>query len=598
MIGIRRSINGCKSVTTIALAGICLLVAGATVANAGSPGSLGATPQLAGTQPETGDGPDVRDNAWSEYAVGVFLMESGNVLKASSHLENAWRLSGRNTKVGLHLAEAYFMLKNFSRCEIVVDDVLERNSVEYDAMVLKAKIRYIKRDPYGAMDMLENIRTAHGSRFETERLLGNIAYEAGDIDTALEAYSNCMKLDSSYPYIQYRYGILLTQILRYKEAEQSFMKAIQLDPSFTEPAMELAKIYAETGRTGQAAAVLEDALEVDRSNVTVLIALTEVYLEIGRLDDGIRLLEERRGVTALPRDAEILRGRLYYEAGDYKEADKIFGGLLDKEKNNAELARILGEINLRAGFPDKSRDYFDKAIKMDRSDYRSYLGKFFAATPSFNEDNNVIEMTVEERAGLLATASQLVEGTDFDGNYLLGVCFLSIDSFEQAKTFLLRANRIVAGDRGTLLNLANVHEKLKELGEAEKYVAQLHKQTPDDPTICNFYGYLLAEMRKDLDFAESLIKTALLGDPENGYYLDSLGWVYYQMGEYSKSVVELEKASLRVTDDPVILEHLGDAYRALRRMPEARTAYQKSSRLQDGNQEILEKIQSTTPESP
>lgn len=236
---------------------------------------------------------------------------------------------------------------------------------------------------------------------------------------------------------------------------------------------------------------------------------------------------------------------------------------------------------------------------MDRSDYRSYLGLFFAATPSFNDDDdNVIEMSLEERAELLVTASQLVEGTDFDGNYLLGVCFMSIDSFEQAKTHLLQANRLADGDRGTLLNLANVHEKLKELGEAEKYIAQLYEQTPNDPTISNFYGYLLAEMRKDLDFAESLIKSALQDDPENGYYLDSLGWVYYQMGEYSKSVVELEKASLRVTDDPVILEHLGDAYRALRRMPEARMAYQKSSRLQDGNQEILEKIQSTTPETP
>jgi tetratricopeptide (TPR) repeat protein len=598
MLIIRRSINECKSVTTIALVGICLLIAGATVVYAGSPGSLAAEPRLEETEQETGARPDIRDNAWSEYAVGVFLMESGNVLKASNHLENAWRLSGRNTKVGLHLAETYFVLKNFSRCEVVVDDVLQRNSVEYDAMVLKAKIRYIKRDPYGAMEMLENVRTAHGSRFETERLLGNIAYEAGDIDTALEAYEKCMQLDPSYPYIQYRYGILLTQVLRYGEAEAAFSRAIQLDPGFTEPAMELAKIYADSDRTGEAAAVLEEALEVDRSNVTVLIALSEVYLEIGRLDDGILLLEERRGVAALPRDAEILRGRLYYEAGDYKEATGVFSALLDKEKDNAELARILGEISLRAGDPERSRDYFDKAIEMDRSDYRSYLGKFFAATPSFNENNNVIELTLDERAELLDSASQLVEGSDFDGNYLLGVCYLSIDSFERAKTHLLQANTLDADDRGTLLNLANVHEKLKELGEAEKYLSRLYKLTPDDPMICNFYGYLLAEMRKDLDFAENLIKTALLDDPENGYYLDSLGWVYYQMGEYSKSVIELEKASLRVTDDPVILEHLGDAYRALRRMPEARTAYQKSSRLQDGNQEILEKIQSTKPESP
>ena len=87
---------------------------------------------------------------------------------------------------------------------------------------------------------------------------------------------------------------------------------------------------------------------------------------------------------------------------------------------------------------------------------------------------------------------------------------------------------------------------------------------------------------------------ALESEPDNGYYLDSLGWVYYQMGEYAKAVVEIEKALLRVSDDPIILEHLGDAYRAMRRFDEARAAYQKSNRLQDGNSEIIEKIQSTT----
>jgi len=88
------------------------------------------------------------------------------------------------------------------------------------------------------------------------------------------------------------------------------------------------------------------------------------------------------------------------------------------------------------------------------------------------------------------------------------------------------------------------------------------------------------------------------GDPENGYYLDSLGWVYYQMGDYTRAVAELEKASRRVPDDPVILEHLGDAYRALRRFADAKAAYERSIALQDGNSVLLEKLQSTTGEKP
>jgi hypothetical protein len=46
-------------------------------------------------------------------------------------------------------------------------------------------------------------------------------------------------------------------------------------------------------------------------------------------------------------------------------------------------------------------------------------------------------------------------------------------------------------------------------------------------------------------------------------------------------------------DDPVILEHLGDAYSALSRYGDALTVYQRSSRLQESNSKLREKIQST-----
>lgn len=535
-------------------------------------------------------------SVYAEYMIGVYLMETGAVLRAVDHLEAAWRLSGRDAAVGKRLAEAYFLLKYFSRCGIVVDDILSRSPDDYDSLLMKAKLSYIGRDREGAVEILEHIREIYGIRFEIERLLGNIAFEAGDSEKAIEAYGNCLRIDWSYPYIQYRYGKLLAQQENYAEAEAAFRKAVELDPGFSEPALELAEIYVDSDRPNDAVPVLEDVIAADPRNDEVLVTLTQIYLMTGRFDDGIRLVEGRRENSTLPRDAEVLRGRLYYEAGEYREAIKVFEELLEQEKNSPELARILGEVYLRDGDADRSRDYFDKAIAMDPSDYRSYIGKFFAASPSFNDTGSTIDLSPEERADLLDEASLLAGTTDFESNYLFGVSYLSLDSLDTAKRYLLRAKEFRGDDRGTLLNLANVYEKLKEFDEAESCLAALYKQDPDDPTICNFYGYLLAEMRKDLEFAVQLVTKALAIDPDNAYYLDSLGWVYYQMGEYSKAVVEIEKASLQVSDDPVILEHLGDAYRALRRLDEARAAYQKSSRLQDGNMEIIEKIQSTTPD--
>lgn len=534
-------------------------------------------------------------SVYAEYVIGVYLMETGSVMQAVDHLERAWRLSRHEVAVGRKLAAGYFLLKNYARCEIVVDNILNQQPDDYDVMLLKAKIRYVKRDRSGSLALLERIREVHGLHFEIERLLGNIAYEGGDVEKALEAYANCVQVEQGYPYIYYRYGTLLSQSFRFAEAEEAFQRAIDLDPGFVEPALELANIYVNTGRPDDAIPYLEDAADVDPANMEVLIGLSQVYLQTGRWDDGIRLLEDRRRQAPLPRDVEVLRGRFYYEAGEYGEAMAVYGELLEKEKNNPELARILGEISLRAGDADRSLQYFDMAIEMDRSDYRSYIGKFFAAMPNFNEDNLTIDVSLQEAVQLLEHAARLVKGFDFDGNYLLGVSYQSLDSLETAKMYLLRANEIKSDDRGTLLNLTTICEKTKQYEDAERYLNRLYELYPDDPTICNFYGYLLAEMRKDLELAEKLVQKALEAEPENGYYLDSLGWVYYQMGDYAKAIVELEKAVLHVSDDPIILEHLGDAYRALRRFGEARAAYERSSELQDGNAEILEKIQSTSP---
>ncbi len=71
---------------------------------------------------------------------------------------------------------------------------------------------------------------------------------------------------------------------------------------------------------------------------------------------------------------------------------------------------------------------------------------------------------------------------------------------------------------------------------------------------------MYAERGQNLDEAIQLIEKALEIEPENGYFIDSLGWAYYQQGRYPEALRELKRAVERAKDDPVIFEHLGDAY--------------------------------------
>jgi tetratricopeptide (TPR) repeat protein len=63
-----------------------------------------------------------------------------------------------------------------------------------------------------------------------------------------------------------------------------------------------------------------------------------------------------------------------------------------------------------------------------------------------------------------------------------------------------------------------------------------------------------------LEESVKYIQKALRLDPNNGAYLDSLGWAYYKMDRFDLAEPHLEKAARLMSDDPTILEHLGHLY--------------------------------------
>lgn len=536
-------------------------------------------------------------SAYSDFLVGSYLLEGGKPEEAVDYFERAWRASDHDDAIGLKLAEAYYLLKNFTRCEMVVDDVLEDQPVDRDAQLMKAKVRYLQRDSRGAIEHLNIIRDNYPVSFEVERLLGNIHYEMGDVDEALEAYKRCLAIDSSYPYIQYRYGRLLVIAERYDEAEAAFRAASELDPSFVEPTLALIDLLIDQGKTSDALPLLEGVVQRDPRNERAMTTLAGVYLDTGRYDDGIALIERWQEHSELSHEAEVLLGRLRYEAGDYDGAFKVFDKMFDANPKSSELARILAETRLGKGDFDGARRYFRRAIEIGPEDYRNYLAMFFASTPKpapaeGEKDEPVLPMDDADRAALLDSAATCVASDDFDGTYLLGVSFQSIDRLDAAERCLLVARQLKPDDFRTLFNLATIYEKQRRYENAESCLETMLEMRPDDPTTLNFYGYLLSLMQKDLPRALDMLEKALEAEPDNGYFLDSYGWIYYQMGDYARAVVELEKASSIVKEDPVILEHLGDAYAAMKRFDEARAAYMRSQAIQGGD-EILEKIEST-----
>ncbi len=535
---------------------------------------------------------------YADYLVGVYLLESNNPKAAVDHLEYAWRHGEQAPKIGHRLAEAYYLLKNFTRAEMVMDTALDHDVNDAVALVMKAKIRYIRRDADTAVALLLRAREHNPPRFDVEQLLGNIEYERGNHAEAAEAYGQCVAIDPNYPYIFYRYGVLLRRLGRNPEAETALKSAAEIDPGFAEPLLALAELYVEQHRDNEAVALLEYMQSQGLSTYRASMTLADLYLQRERFREGVVLMERLSRERDLDREGKLLLGRFYLETKAHDNATRVFTKMYADEPG-PELARVLGEVYLKAGDADKSREHFEAAIAHSPDDYRSYVGLFFATSTRFAPAGSVpIEMELEERIALLDRAARHVAGHDFEGNYMVGLSYLSVDQLDAAAMHLGRAHELRPDNPDALLNLANVCERQHRLEDAERHLVRLHGLAPNDPVVANFYGYVLAQLDKDLDKAHKLLQISLAADPDNGYYLDSFGWILYQQGDYRGAVTALEQAAARVPDDPVILEHLGDAHRALRNYDKATAAYQRSSELQIHNEDVLRKLEEATRPRP
>ena len=102
---------------------------------------------------------------------------------------------------------------------------------------------------------------------------------------------------------------------------------------------------------------------------------------------------------------------------------------------------------------------------------------------------------------------------------------------------------------------------------------------PNQPTVLNDLGYLWLERGEHVEEAFEMVTQAAQTDPDNGSFVDSLGWAYYLLGHYELAVQELERAAELSPGSPTVNLHLGDAYWQVGRHLEAGFQWQRAADL-------------------
>ncbi|MDH3668124.1 MAG: tetratricopeptide repeat protein [Paracoccaceae bacterium] len=128
-------------------------------------------------------------------------------------------------------------------------------------------------------------------------------------------------------------------------------------------------------------------------------------------------------------------------------------------------------------------------------------------------------------------------------------------------------------------------ERSKQWDRAEADFMKALELEPDQPLVLNYLGYSWVEMRRNLAEAQAMIEKAVEKRPEDGYIVDSLGWVLFRVGKFDGAAKHLERAVELRPVDPVINDHFGDALWMVGRRTEARFQWKRALSFEPEEQE-------------
>jgi len=365
-----------------------------------------------------------------------------------------------------------------------------------------------------------------------------------------------------------------------------------------EPWRALARVRLETGDAAGAAAACEQLGLLDASYGALALRELGGKLLVEKKADGAEKLF-RLSVKLVPSDPEGLKllAQVDEILGRFKEARDAWGRALLADPDDGEVLLAVGQLALRDGQVPSARAYFRQLLQTapDEREARLHIAAAWLDAKLPGESLDVLSQ----------------EGDDGRVLYLRGMAFERLHRWNEAADALVRvqpgSGDLYGGARAALAyalsragrpgdgiravrSALQAHPRdltlLYALGEAFdragqrdaaiRQMRQVLTLKADHAEALNYIGYSYAERGENLDEAEALLKRALEIEPDNGYYLDSLGWIYFKKGQLELAVKTLQQAVARAGKEATILEHLGDTYRAARRPADAAKSYRSA----------------------
>lgn len=450
--------------------------------------------------------------------------------------------------------------------------------------------------------------------------LGTHRLAQGDTEAAALALKKAVEIEPSARAYQ-SLGDIYRAVEKPAEAIQHYRRAAELEPANMQVRLKLAETLYRDRKLAETITEADRVLQADPDNRFALELKGKALRDQRRFDEALSLADQ-----ALARDATDLAAA--YLKATVAESKRDFAGAA------AQLERILARP--REGEEGEQRAGNDRLFLVHLGFDYQQLGRHAEAADAFGR---AFELTGRTEAGVLAQRLQaLVRARDLDKALteareartrfpeeaelvtMEATILREKGKTEEAVLLAEGLRRRSAGKIDALMEVAEFYQQSKRFGDAEQVLAEARQAQPKDlrvlfllgavlerqkrqdaaeavfrealnvqpesAPVLNYLGYMNADRGVRLEEALGLIQRAVALDPENGAYLDSLGWALYRLDRVDQAEEQLRRAVAKGSPNAVVLDHLGDVLRRRGNVREALDYWQRALKGEDEDGEL------------
>jgi Flp pilus assembly protein TadD len=146
------------------------------------------------------------------------------------------------------------------------------------------------------------------------------AYLEGNYPEAVELFTQYTECKPENPWGYYMLGLSSWKAENYQQAEDSFNRALQLDPDHVKSLLNLSRVYLDTGKSEEALSKIDKALQIDLESGVAFRLMGRAYRQMGETDKAVNAY--RRAVLMDNNDAWAMNnlGLIFIREGQFEKA--------------------------------------------------------------------------------------------------------------------------------------------------------------------------------------------------------------------------------------------------------------------------------------